>query len=56
MQLQFYIKGRLFFVILSLLILLSTDMEVVIDFEFLRGRTNEIIVKELSTAAANVSD
>jgi len=31
-------------------------MEVVIDFEFLRGRTNEIIVKELSIAAANVSD
>jgi len=31
-------------------------MEVVIDFEFLRGRTNEIIVKKLSIAAANVSD
>ena len=31
-------------------------MEVVIDFEFLRGSTNEIIEKELSIAAANVSD
>jgi len=31
-------------------------MEVVIDFEFLRGRTNKIIVKELSIATANVSD
>ena len=31
-------------------------MEIVIDFEFLRGRTNEIIVKEISIAAANVSD
>ena len=29
-------------------------MEVVIDFEHLRGRTNELIVKELSIAAANV--
>jgi len=31
-------------------------MEVVINFKFLRGRTNEIIVKELSIAAAIVSD
>jgi len=31
-------------------------MEVAIGFEFLRGRTNEIIVKEISIAAANVSD
>jgi len=31
-------------------------MEVVIDFEFLRGRQNEIVVKELSVTAANVSD
>ena len=31
-------------------------MEVIIDFEFLMGRTNEIIVKELSIASANVSD
>jgi len=30
-------------------------MEVIIDFEFLRGRHNEI-VKELSVAAANVSE
>jgi len=30
-------------------------MEVVIDFEFLRGRQNELVVKELSIAAANVS-
>ena len=27
-------------------------MEVVIDFEFLRGRQNEIVVKKLSVAAA----
>jgi len=31
-------------------------MEVVIDFEFLRGRHNEIIVKELCIAAGNVSN
>jgi len=31
-------------------------MEVVIDFEFLRGRQNEIVVKELSVAASNVSE
>ena len=31
-------------------------MEVVIDFEFLRGRQNEIVVKELSVADANVSE
>ena len=31
-------------------------MEVVIDFEFLRGRQNEIVVKELSVEAANVSE
>jgi len=31
-------------------------MEVVIDFEFLRGRQNEIVVNELSVAAANVSE
>jgi len=31
-------------------------MEVVIVFEFFRGCTNEIIVKELSIAAADVSD
>jgi len=31
-------------------------MEVVIDFQFFRVRTNEIIVKELSVTAVNVSD
>jgi len=31
-------------------------MEVVIDFEFLRGRQNEIVVKELSVATAKVSE
>jgi len=29
----------------------TADMEVVIDFEFLRGRQNEIVVNELSVAA-----
>ena len=32
------------------------DMEVVIDFEFLRGRQNEMVVKELSVAAKNMID
>jgi len=31
-------------------------MEVGIDFEFLRWRQNEIVVKEISVAAANVSE
>jgi len=53
---SFSIKGRLLFEILSLLIILLANMEVVIDVEFLRGRANEIIVKEISIAAANVSD
>jgi len=31
-------------------------MEEVIDFEYLKGRQNEIIVKELSVASRNVTD
>ena len=31
-------------------------MEFVIEFEFLRGRQNEIVVKEHSVASANVSE
>ena len=31
-------------------------MEVVIDFECLRGRQNEIVVKQVSVAGENVSD
>jgi len=31
-------------------------MEVVIDFEYLKGRQNEIVVKELSVASRNVTD
>jgi len=31
-------------------------MEAVIDFEFLKGRQNEIVVKELSVAAKNLQD
>jgi len=34
----------------------TADMEVVIDFEYLRGRQDEIVVKELSLAARNVKD
>jgi len=34
----------------------TANMEVVIDFEFLRGRQNEIVVKELSVAAKNMID
>ena len=34
----------------------TANMEVVIDFEFLRGRQNEIVVKELSKAAKNMVD
>ena len=56
MQLPFPIKGRSFNVSSSLQILISTDIEVVIDFEYLRGRQNEIVVKEVSVAGENVSD
>jgi len=31
-------------------------MEVVIDFEYLKGRQNEIVVKDLSVASRNVTD
>ena len=34
----------------------AADMEVVIDFEFLRGRQGEIVVKELSVAANDMID
>ena len=34
----------------------TADMEVVIDFEFLRGRQGEIMVNELSVAAKNMID
>ena len=34
----------------------TADMEVVIDFEFLKGRQGEIVVKELSVAANNMND
>ena len=53
---SFSIKVRCLFVILSFIIILLANMEVVIDTEFLWRRKNEIIVKELSIAAANVSD
>ena len=32
----------------------TADMEVVIDFEFLKGCLGEIVVKELSVAANNI--
>jgi len=35
---------------------MSTNIEVVIDYEYLKGRQNEMVVKELSVAAENVSD
>ena len=35
---------------------MSTIMEVVIDFEYLKGRQDEMVVKELSVASENVSD
>jgi len=34
----------------------TADMEVVIDFEFLKGRQGEIVIKELSVAANNMND
>ena len=34
----------------------TADIEIVINFEFLRGRQGEIVVKELSVAAKNVID
>ena len=35
---------------------MSTDMEVVIDFQFFRWRHNEIVVNEISMAAKTVTD
>ena len=35
---------------------MAGDREVVIDFEFLRGRQNETVVKELSVASAAASE
>jgi len=34
----------------------TADMEVVIDFEYLRGRQSEFVVKELSVLAKNMID
>jgi len=34
----------------------TTDMDFVIDFEFLRRRQNEVVVKQLSVAAKNMID
>ena len=56
MQFQSPIKGRSFNVRYSLCILISVEMELVIDFEHLSGRLNEIVVKEGSVAGKNVSD
>ena len=57
MQSQSPIKGRSFDVHHSFCNLLSHVMEpVVIDFEFLRARQNEMVVKEASVAGENISD
>ena len=57
MQLQSPIKDMTFNVHHSLCNLLSQVMEpVVIDFEYLWGRQNEMVVKEAFVAGENVSD
>jgi len=33
---------------------MSTWMEVVIDYELLKGRQDEVVIKELSIAAKNI--
>ena len=51
MQLQLSIKVRHLIVVSSFSAMSTADMEVVIDFELLRGSQGEIVVKELSVAA-----
>jgi len=48
------IKGKFLIANSSFLICILTKMEVVIDYEFLRGNQDEVVVKELSLAAKNV--
>ena len=52
----FYIKGGYLIVVSSFSVISTADIEVVIDFEFFRGRQGEIEVKELSVAANNMID
>ena len=52
----FCIKGAYLIVVSSFSVMSTADMEVVIDFEFLKGRQGEIVVKELSVAAINMND
>jgi len=47
------IKGSVLMIDLSFLILTLNRMEAVVDYEFLKGRQNEVIVKEFSIAAKN---
>jgi len=57
MQLQSSIKGRLFNVRHSLSILISVIMEpVVMDFECLKGKQNEMVVKEAAVAGENIRE
>ena len=55
MQLQSRIKGRSFNVRHSFCKLISHVTEVVIDFETLRGRQKEIVVKEVSVVDEGLS-
>ena len=55
MQLQSPIKGRSFNVRHSWCSPISHVMEVVKDFESLRGRQNEIVVKQVSLAGEGLS-
>ena len=51
------IKGRSFNVPYSLSNLISVIMEpVVIDFEYLKGRQNEMVVKEAAVAGKDISE
>ena len=56
MPFQFPMRVRSLDVSSSLRVLLSTAKMVVVDFEYLRGRQNEIVVKEVSKAGENFSD
>jgi len=51
-----YYNGLVFDSVSSFSAMSTSDMEAVIDFEFLKGRQNEIVVKELSVAAKNLQD
>ena len=53
MQLQFSMESTQLIYFKTFVDKMLTNMEVVIDFEYLKGRQNEMFVRDLSLAAEN---